>query len=77
MKNTPVTINFPTEELAKLFLGWLSDGGGEDYFYDVAEQEGVYINFDYTGEARTCLVSISGMVVDDDDPEMHGIFEDE
>ncbi len=77
-QNNTMTMIFPDEKIAKLFQAWMSDGGGEQYFYDVAaDGAGVYLDFDYTSADRTCLVTIVGLVVDDDDPEVHGIFEND
>lgn len=32
-----VVIEFPDEASAKSFLGWWSDGGGEQYFFEAEE----------------------------------------
>jgi hypothetical protein len=73
MDDVSVTIAFPTQRLAELFMGWMSDGGGEQYFYDVAaEHAGVYLDFTYQADKWLCRVREAGRVVDDDDPELFG-----
>lgn len=38
VSNTPsVTINFPTEDHRDHFLSWLSDGGGEQQYFESSE----------------------------------------
>lgn len=40
-----VTFTFPTEELLQEFLGWWSDGGGEQQLWDIPYLN--TISFDY------------------------------
>lgn len=46
MTGITLTLDFPTEADRDIFLGWLSDGGGE---YQFMQCEGVAVtNFDYS-----------------------------
>jgi hypothetical protein len=46
MVNYPLTLNFPTEKDRDLFLGWLSDGGGEYQYMEYTDT--AVTQFDYS-----------------------------
>lgn len=79
MEERTVTIEFPDKAMANRFLGWLIEQDAYTEFYDIARDDfGIHTTIERpAGGSLSCQVMITGRVVDDDDPEMHGIFEDE
>ena len=55
MNEVSVTIAFPTEELARRFLAWLSDGSGEQDFMDAVKE---WLGFDYDMDKFFCRVTV-------------------
>lgn len=74
-----VTITFPSKAMANLFIAWMADQDTyADLYQIVADDTGMYTSFEKpTGGRLQCRVVITGRVVDDDDPEMQGISEEE
>ena len=48
-----LTIDFDSEEVLDLFRGWLSDGGGESDFMEMAENKGLAVDLDYDEDTVT------------------------
>lgn len=47
----PLTISFDSAEVRAMFRGWLSDGGGEQDFMGIVQDErGTHLDIDYDSE---------------------------
>ena len=79
MSDNTVTIEFPDKWMAQLFIGWLIEQDAYAEFYDIAKNDtGMHTTIERpAGKGLACQVSITGRVVDDDDPEMYGNYEED
>ena len=54
-----VTINFPDNETLDSFTGWFCDGGGEQYYMDMSEEqdENPINNLSYKWAGNDCFIT--------------------
>lgn len=77
-----ITMEFPTEEHAKRYFSWMSDGGGEQDYWDSCEaRDEEAVTFDYFGGLKDgeflgnwVVVCTVGKETDtaEDDPDFEG-----
>lgn len=53
-----VTFVFEDKNLKEEFMGWLSDGGGEDNYYDAMDMRDVESYVEYNGDVITITNSL-------------------